>query len=35
MDKWRNKIAIVTGASAGIGAAIASALVKKGLVVSV
>nr|ARE68913.1 farnesol dehydrogenase [Epicauta chinensis] len=31
MDRWRNKVAIVTGASAGIGAAIAAKLVEEGL----
>ncbi|KAJ8913673.1 hypothetical protein NQ315_007390 [Exocentrus adspersus] len=31
MDRWTDKVAIVTGASAGIGAAISKALVEKGL----
>lgn len=31
MDKWRNKTAVVTGASAGIGKAILESLVKAGV----
>lgn len=34
MEKWQGKIAIVTGASAGIGAATAKALVQAGMKVS-
>ncbi|KAF5299187.1 hypothetical protein FQA39_LY02360 [Lamprigera yunnana] len=33
MDRWKNKVAIVTGASAGIGYAIAEKLVNEGVIV--
>lgn len=33
MDRWIGKIALITGASGGVGAALATQLVKKGMIV--
>jgi len=33
MDRWQNKVAVVTGSSAGIGEAVCKDLIKSGLIV--